>query len=136
MLDHFNSDEQLDYLIYVLETYPNLNVDVSARFQQFHRMSTDKLRNFFIKYSDRILFGTDIYTEPANGRHAEVAEKYVRCFKLLETDETVKGGFFGNDKTKGLKLPQETLEKIYFRNAARIYPRVGDVLKGLGYEVE
>jgi predicted TIM-barrel fold metal-dependent hydrolase len=136
MLDHFNSDEQLDYLVYVLETYPNLSVDLSARFQQFHRMSTDKLRDFMIKYSDRILFGTDIYTEPANGRHEEVAERYVHCFKMLETDEMVDGSFFGQTKTKGLKLPREVLEKLYYKNAARIYPRVGDVLKGMGYSIE
>ncbi|MFC2076984.1 amidohydrolase family protein [candidate division KSB1 bacterium] len=135
MLDHFNSDEQLDYLMYVLETYPNVNVDVAARFQNFNRMSNDKLRSFFVKYADRILFGTDISGQPGNG-HEQTAESYARCFKLLETDEVVEGGFFGRTKTKGLKLPQDVLEKIYFRNAARIYPRVGDVLKELGYEIE
>ncbi|MHC4435670.1 MAG: amidohydrolase family protein [Planctomycetota bacterium] len=40
MLDHFNSNEQLDYLRYVLETYPNVHVDLGARFQQFHHIQT------------------------------------------------------------------------------------------------
>jgi len=133
MLDHFNSDEQLDYLMYVLETYPNVNVDLGARFQQFHRMDRDKLRKFMIEYADRILFGTDIGGQPREGRYAEVAESYHRAFQLLETDKAVKGGFFGGTETKGLALPADVLEKIYYRNAARLYPRVKDVLRGLGY---
>jgi hypothetical protein len=47
----------------------------------------------------------------------------------------IQGGFFGAIETKGLALPQDVLEKIYFRNAMRIYPRVGEVLVKLGYEV-
>ncbi len=133
MLDHFNSDEQLDYLRYVLKAYPNVHVDLGARFQQFHRMDRDKLRQFVIEHCDRILFGTDIGGQPREGRYAEVAESYRRVFQLLETDEMIEGGFFGGTKTRGLALPMDVLEKIYYRNAARLYPRVEDVLKDLGY---
>jgi len=132
MLDHFNSDEQLDYLMYVLERYPNVHVDLGARFQQFNRMDRDKLRNFMIKYADRILFGTDIGGQPAEGRYRQVAESYYRAFQLLETDKVVKGGFFSGMETRGLALPADVLEKIYYRNAARLYPRVKDVLNNLG----
>ena len=132
MLDHFNSDEQLDYLRYVLKTYPNVHVDLGARFQQFHRMDRDKLRKFMIEHSDRILFGTDIGGQPREGKYAEVAESYRRAFLLLETDQLIKGGFFSGTETRGLALPVDVLEKIYYRNAARLYPRVEDVLKDLG----
>ena len=136
MLDHFNSDEQLDYLMYVLETYPNVHVDLAARFQQFHRMNRDKLRSFMIKYADRILFGTDIGGQPSQGRYKEVAESYYRAFQLLETDNVVKGGFFGSTETKGLALPLDVLEKIYYQNASRLYPRVEGVLSNLGYSLK
>jgi predicted TIM-barrel fold metal-dependent hydrolase len=132
MLDHFNSDEQLDYLMYILETYPNIHVDLGARFQQFHRMDRDKLRNFMIKYADRILFGTDIGGQPAGGKYRQVAESYYRAFQLLETDRVVKGGFFGSTETRGLALPADVLEKIYYQNAAELYPRVKDTLKNMG----
>jgi predicted TIM-barrel fold metal-dependent hydrolase len=135
MLDHFNSDEQLDYLSYVLETYPNVNLDLAARFQQFHRMDPEKLRNFFIRYADRILFGTDISQQPRNEGAEAAAERYRRCFGLLETDDTVDAGFFGGEPAVGLALPLEVLEKIYYRNAARVFPRVGETLAKLGYEV-
>ena len=134
MLDHFNSDEQLDYLMYVLKTYPNVNVDLGARFQQFHRMDRDKLRGFMIEHADRILFGTDIGGQPAQGKYRQVAESYCRAFQLLETDKTIKGGFFNGTDTRGLALPIDVLEKIYYRNAARLYPRLRDVLKDLGYD--
>lgn len=136
MLDHFNSDEQLDYLIYVLETYPNVHVDLAARFQQFHRMDRDKLRNFMIRHADRILFGTDIGGQPREGKYREVAESYYRVFQLLETDKVIKGGFFGKTETKGLALPVDVLEKIYYQNAVRLYPRVKSVLSDLGYSVK
>jgi predicted TIM-barrel fold metal-dependent hydrolase len=135
MLDFFNSDEQLEYLGYMLETYPNLNVDLAARFQQFHRMTRDKLRNFIIKYSDRILFGTDI-SDVKPDSVADMVERYHRCFQLSETDNLVQGGFFGRTETKGLALPREVLEKIYWRNAARIYPRVKEVMAKLGYSAD
>jgi predicted TIM-barrel fold metal-dependent hydrolase len=134
MLDFFNSNEQLDHLSYMLETYPNLNVDLAARFQQFHRMDRDKLRAFLIKYADRILYGSDI-TNVKAGAAADIAERYHKCFQLSETDKVVEGGFFGKTPTKGMALPREVLEKIYYRNAVRIYPRVGATLKKLGYSV-
>jgi predicted TIM-barrel fold metal-dependent hydrolase len=136
MLDHFNSDEQLDYLAYVLETYPNLHVDLAARFQQFHQMDRDKLRAFVIKYADRILYGTDIGSQPKARQYEKVAEQYNRTFQLLETDHIIRGGFFGETETKGLALPEDVLKKIYYQNAARLYPRVKDVLIQLGYTVE
>jgi predicted TIM-barrel fold metal-dependent hydrolase len=134
MLDLFYSDEQLDRLTYMLETYPNLHVDLAARFQQFHRMDYDRLRAFVMKYADRILFGTDV-GEVGEEDVEAIAARYYRCFQLLETDEVQPGGFFGDTPTKGLALPQEVLDKIYYQNAARLYPRVADVLKELGCEL-
>ncbi|MFC1563044.1 amidohydrolase family protein [candidate division KSB1 bacterium] len=136
MLDLFYSDEQLDYLRYILETYPNLYLDLSARFQQFHRMDRENLRKFMIKYSDRILFGTDIIFEPRDSEYQHVAERYNRCFQILETDKIIQGGFFGKTDIQGLALPIDALEKIYYKNAVKLYPRVKDNLTNLGYFVE
>ena len=135
MQDFFNSDEQLDFLRYIMETYPNYYVDLAARFQQFSRMDRDNLREFCIRYQDRILFGTDISDQPEKDA-AAAAAGYGRCFRLLETGDIVEGGgFFSDQSAQGLELPRDVLEKIYYRNAARIYPRIGDTLKDLGYEV-
>jgi hypothetical protein len=98
-------------------------------------MDREKLRNFMIKYADRILYGTDIGGQPKPGKYEQVAQMYYRSFQILETDQTVKGGFFGQTETKGLALPVQVLEKIYYTNAARLYPRVKDVLTQLGCKV-
>ena len=49
---------------------------------------------------------------------------------------SLDGGFFGSTKTKGLALPLDVLEKIYFRNAVRLYPGVKETLIKLGYKIE
>lgn len=136
MLDHFLSDEQLEYLGYVLETYPNVNLDLSARMQRFHHMDRDKLREFVITYADRILFGTDSQREPLKEKLERTAHRYNRCFQILETRSIVKGGFYGDKEVTGLELPLDVLEKIYYRNAVRLYPRVKQVLESRGYAVE
>ena len=100
MMDIFYSDEQLEYLQYFLETYPNVYLDLAARLKDFYSMSHEKIRNFFIKYSDRILFGTDISNQPQKGKYQEVAEAYNRCFKILETDGVFNSEFF-NPEVKG-----------------------------------
>jgi len=140
MMDIFYSDEQLEYLQYFLETYPNVYIDTAARFKDFYSMTHEKIRDFFIKYSDRILFGTDIGNQPQKDKYQEVAEAYNRCFKILETDAVFNSEFFPPDvkgKTlEGISLPVDVLEKIYYRNAMKLYPRVKNVLKNLGYNVE
>lgn len=140
MMDIFYSNEQLDYLQYFMETYPNAYLDVAARLKDFFIMDHDKLRSFFIKYADRILFGTDISNQPQQGKYQEVAEAYSRCFKILETDGVFDSEFFTpgvkGAKLQGLSLPADVLEKIYYKNAVKLYPRVGDVLKKLGYNIQ
>ncbi len=89
-----------------------------------------------IKYADRILYGTDIGGQPKPGQYQNVAEQYHRTFQLLETDQMIRGGFFGATETKGLALPEDVLKKIYYLNAIRLYPRVKPVLIQIGYSIE
>jgi predicted TIM-barrel fold metal-dependent hydrolase len=127
-------DAQIDYLRYMLTTHPNLHIDLAATFQYYSLVRRDNLRDFMIEYSDRILFGTDI-SRWQEGKTASYVPRYINCFRILETDEHVDRGFFGGEKIKGLKLPAQALENIYFRNAARIYPRIKTQLTKLGYTV-
>ena len=126
-------DAQIDYLRYLLTTFPNLNIDLGATFQYYSLVNRDNLRAFIIEWSDRILYGTDIgkWTEP--GETPVRVEQYLRTFRILETDAMVSGGFFGGPVIQGLDLPKVVLEKIYYKNAARIYPRVKEALIDLGY---
>jgi predicted TIM-barrel fold metal-dependent hydrolase len=157
MLMMFFSDTQLDYLRYMLSTYPNLNVDLATVPEFLYNTGRDNLRDFMITYADRVLFGTDVGTSwfaPDLGGAANKIEtrapNYKRYFDYLETDKTLPCDFVdvtkgqngvrsnvpGKRTIQGLALPQDVLEKIYFRNAMRLYPHVKDNLKKLGYPVE
>ena len=57
---HFGDDpEDPDNVGRMLDRYPNFFVDTAARVPEIGRQPQDKMRRFFIKYQDRILFGTD-----------------------------------------------------------------------------
>ncbi|NQT11949.1 MAG: amidohydrolase family protein [Planctomycetes bacterium] len=134
------SDEQLDCLRYMLETYPNLNVDLATTPAFLHAVGRDNLREFMIQYADRILFGTDMASSwfvPALDKQLpnirDKAPQYQRYFDLLETDKELPSGIKDEHKMRGLALPLDVLEKIYFRNAMRIYPHVAEALTELGY---
>lgn len=75
MLDRFTSPwiaahmggwpEDLDFLSGLLERHPNLYLDTSATkwmVRELSRHPTPKARDFFIRWQDRILFGSDIVT--------------------------------------------------------------------------
>lgn len=129
-------DAQIDCLRNLLATYPNLNIDLSATFQYYNLVQRDNLRSFMIEYADRILFGTDVGFWQNPRENAGKADWYHTWFQILETAEDVPGKFYATDKIKGLDLPREVLEKIYYRNAMRIYPGVREAMLKLGYAVE
>jgi len=134
------SDEQLDCLRYMLTTYPNLNVDLATTPNFLHAVGRDNLRAFMIEYADRIFFGTDMasswFVPVLDKKFPAVRDKvpqYKRYFDFLETDKELPSGIEDEHKLQGLALPLEVLEKIYFRNAMRIYPNVAEALTQLGY---
>ena len=151
------SDEQLDYLRYMLTTYPNLNVDIATTPEFLYYVNRENLRDLMLNFSDRILFGTDMGTKwfaPDLGGGADNFKSrtgnYKRYFDFLETDKILPSDFVdvtkgqggarigeeGKRKIQGLALPRDVLEKIYFRNAMRVYPQIKTNLKKLGYPVE
>ena len=126
-------DAQIDYLRFLLSAYPNFNIDLAATFQYFNLVSHENLRDFMIEYADRILFGTDAGTWASADETKNRAQAYNRAFRILETDEMVEGSFFSNKPIQGLNLPRDVLEKIYCKNAIRIYPRIAQSMHTLNY---
>lgn len=130
-------DAQLDYLRNMLATFPNMYIDLTATFQYYPLVKRGNLRAFMIEWADRIMFGTDCSRWGDDDETTDVfVERYYRAFKILETDGIVNGSFFGKEDVEGLNLPREVLEKIYYRNAMKVYPKVKETLKRLGYNVE
>jgi predicted TIM-barrel fold metal-dependent hydrolase len=120
----------------MLDTFPNLYIDLAATFQYFPFVKRGNLRAFIVEWADRIVFGTDIGTWEGDEATADHIQSYFRAFKILEYDQLVKGGFFGNREIEGLSLPKDVLEKIYYRNAMKIYPGIKDAMIKLGYKID
>jgi predicted TIM-barrel fold metal-dependent hydrolase len=127
-------DAQLDFLRYMFKTYPNFYVDLAATDQYYNLVNRENLRDLFIEYSDHILFGTDVATFD-NSAIPNYITRYTCSFQILETEDLVESTFFGSKPTKGLNLPKEVLEKIYYKNAMKLYPGLLERMRRLGYKV-
>jgi predicted TIM-barrel fold metal-dependent hydrolase len=109
------SGEDLARVTRLLETYPNVLIDISARASELGRQPYSA-RKFFLQFSDRILFGSDLLPE----------EKMYRLyFRFLETaDEYFEypshASRQGRWNIYGLNLPDEVLRKVYRENALRL----------------
>jgi predicted TIM-barrel fold metal-dependent hydrolase len=110
-----NWPENLDYVTVELDKYPNMMVEFGARQAELGRQP-HRARDFFIKYQDRIMFGTD------NGMDEAM---YRNHFRWLETaDEYFDYWGYpaqGRWKIYGMELPDQVLEKIYHLNAERLF---------------
>jgi predicted TIM-barrel fold metal-dependent hydrolase len=125
---HLGSQEwDADYLANSLDQFPNMSVDMAARISHFKVQDRDKVREFIIRYQDRLLYGTDIgirgdgdqgWSAERAGRILE--ETWLNDWEYFTTDQM----FTENDKVKeyrGLDLPESVLKKIYYKNAMRMY---------------
>ncbi len=121
--------EHLDNLGRWFDTYPYYNVDMSSSRWMARELGKDvkKSREFFVKYSDRILFGTDLVQDRQKNIAKYYGTRYSTLQTLLESDVRDVPLPFpdkeNDNKTviNGLDLPLDVLEKIYWKNAERIF---------------
>jgi predicted TIM-barrel fold metal-dependent hydrolase len=121
---HLGSLEwDVDVLAERLDRYPNFAVDMAARVCHFQVQEREKVRNFIIKYQDRLLYATD------GGVSEENVEDGIKWFEdewhsdwtyfatdSLMSSRNVEGEF------RGLDLDEEVLGKIFYGNALHWYP--------------
>src|ERR1700760_3262898 len=109
------SGENLARAVSLLETYPNVYIDISARASELGRQPYTA-RALFMKYPDRILFGSDLVPEES---------MYRLYYRFLETaDEYFEypshASRQGRWNIYGLHLPDDVLRKVYRDNALRL----------------
>jgi predicted TIM-barrel fold metal-dependent hydrolase len=108
--------ENLAWVGEMLDNCPNYFIDFSARMGELGRQPYSA-REFFIRYQDRILFGSDLGPD---------LEAYRLYYRFLETDDEYFNYSPGDVPLQGrwyvhgIHLPEEVLEKIYFKNARRM----------------
>ena len=114
---HFaNCCSDLSRLGRMLDQCPNLSADMGARFAEIAPIPRF-VAQFFDRYQDRLLYGTDMNPDP---------EMYRESFRLLETaDEHFYSEHFSKYHWPwyGFALPDTVLRKIYRENALKLLQR-------------
>jgi predicted TIM-barrel fold metal-dependent hydrolase len=122
---HLGSLEvDVDQIASRFERYQNFAVDMAARMEYLMLQRREKVRDFLIKYQDRVLYATDLEflpNEPFADALKEWQETYTRDWKFLATDGTFE---YHGHQIQGLKLPQSVLRKVYHDNAVRWIPGI------------
>lgn len=120
---HLGSMEKnLDDIARRLDAYPNFVIDMAARMEYLMLAPREKVRDFLIKYQDRVLYGTDLDVLPDATIPEAVKDwqaTYVRDWKFLATDQKIT---LEGKPIQGLGLPQSVLQKIYRDNGKRWIP--------------
>jgi len=111
--------EDLAWVGRMLDAYPNLHLDFSARIAELGRQPR-AARRLFVEHVDRVLFGTDVFP-PSR-------QAYETYFRFLETadehfsysPDPANPWPQGRWRISALDLPHDTLGAIYRGNAARL----------------
>ncbi len=127
---HLGSLEfDVDEMARRFDKYPNFYVDMAARVCHLQVQDRQKVRNFIIKYQDRLLYGTDlgagrVYTKTDIEQTLDRIETtYMKDYRYFATDEEME--VWEVDGTfRGLALPKNVLEKIFYSNFYKWYKKV------------
>jgi len=129
---HLGSLEyDVDRIAAFLDRFPNASVDMAARMSQVQYQSVrnyDKVRNFFIRYQDRLLYGTDLTLNPGEAGTDEQKAEFKRSahetwtqdWRYLATPASQRVEIIKAD-VPGLALPRAVIDKVYYTNAVRVF---------------
>jgi predicted TIM-barrel fold metal-dependent hydrolase len=113
------SPEDLGFVAAMLERFPNVTVDMSSRVAELGRQPYSA-REFFLKFPDRILFGTDLLPDLTmyrlHYRFLETADEYF--------DYPSHASRQGRWMVYGIFLPEDVLRKVYRENTLRAMSRI------------
>jgi predicted TIM-barrel fold metal-dependent hydrolase len=111
---HFaNCEYDLSIPARLLDTYPNLYLDIAARYAETATIPR-YMATFYSRYQDRLLYGTDMGMDES---------MYRTTFRILETldEHFYEINQFGYHwALSGFGLPVDVLKKIYKSNALKI----------------
>jgi predicted TIM-barrel fold metal-dependent hydrolase len=117
----------VDQIAAFLNRFPNASVDCAERLSHIQYQSQKdwkKVRDFFVEFQDRILYGTD-FQQLENSDEATLKkymnERWRMDWKYLNTDKMMQVPEL-ESSFRGLDLPKTIVDKIYRMNAERIFP--------------
>ena len=112
-----------------MDQYPNFFIDVSARTKDLAFQPAHKVRAFFHKYQDRILYGVDLGYGSRTGAPSS-KEQQLRFTRQTEARYRQEYHYYAGSGTvrfndrdcECLALPRPLLEKFYHQNAQTLLP--------------
>lgn len=116
----------VDELSKTLDRFPNMAVDLAARICHLQYQSArnpEKVRNFLIKYQDRILYGTDMQyggNRPDSSFYANALATRLNDWNYFTSTMELKSNAVNSSFT-GLHLPKSVVDKIFYKNAVIWY---------------
>jgi predicted TIM-barrel fold metal-dependent hydrolase len=118
----------VDELAKFLERFPKASVDLSARIAHLQHQAIanrSKVRDFMIRYQDRILYGTDLASssgQPDADFATDAHKAWVSDWAFLTSDRQLTSPELAKP-FQGLALPRAVVDKIYAKNARREFPQ-------------
>lgn len=112
-----------------LDRFPNLAVDMAERISHLQYQAVDeyeKVRDFFIRYQNRILYATDITVDDSISPETVQANAYatwINHWRFFVSDEMMEAPEVPG-KFRALHLPKQVIDKIYTTNIKKWYPMI------------
>lgn len=126
-----------------LDSFPNFAVSTGNTVRHLMKQSREAVRDFFIRYQDRIIYGSDISGGMVPTRYLidmskigqtwtpdEVAieterlrDTYNSEFSYYATDQEVNVDTYA---VRGLALPDTVLRKVFYENAVTWVPGIAE----------
>lgn len=120
---HLGSMESdVDLIAQRFDRYPNFAIDTAARVPHLAVQPTEKVRNFLLKYQDRVLYGTDLQFGKQDDTEATIKEwqaHYALDWRYFATNDRFE---YHGREVQGLGLPRSVLKKIFHDNAVHWIP--------------
>ncbi len=125
--------EDLNAAARLMDRCPNMILDVAGRVPEIGRHPVKEARAFFIKYQDRLLFGTDFIITSRGMQLGSVSETppgyrealrffsdHRHYFETADRQIDHPTPIQGRWKINGIHLPPKVLRKFYIENAERL----------------
>jgi hypothetical protein len=119
----------LEKMAAFFDEFPLSGADLAHRVGHIQYLALkdyDAVRQFFIKYQDRLIYGSDTLPDgkedPAKFK-AEIHETWLRDWQYFATDDIMTSPYL-DEEFRGLHLPKVVIEKIFRENAEKWYAGV------------
>lgn len=103
-----------------------MTVEPAERIGQLQYQSIknwQKVHDFFIKYQDRIMYGTDLFIVQSDNPDSvkkKAHNLWLNDWLYFTSDDSLQSPFV-TEKFRGLKLPKNVIDKLYHKNAEKWY---------------